>query len=51
MPFVSQAQRKFMFSQHPEIAKEFAAKSPDMKDLPVRKKKKKVMGQMFGMGK
>jgi len=39
MPFQSQAQRGFMYSQHPEIAKEFEAKTPKGKKLPQHKKK------------
>ncbi len=34
MPFKSQAQAKFMFSQKPKIAKEFASKTPSIKALP-----------------
>ena len=34
MPFVSKAQQKFMFAKHPAIAKEFASKTKDIKDLP-----------------
>lgn len=41
MPFKSEAQRKFLFSQKPEIAKEFAAHTPKGKKLPARVKKKK----------
>lgn len=37
MSFESKAQQKFMFSQHPEMAKEFAANTHDIKDLPERK--------------
>lgn len=36
MPFASKAQQRFMFSQHPAIAKEFAAKTPSIKALPDR---------------
>lgn len=39
MPFTSQAQAKFMFAKHPTIAKEFAAKTPDIKDLPEHQRK------------
>lgn len=28
MPFKSQAQRKYMYAQHPKIAKEFESKTP-----------------------
>ena len=43
MPFKSKAQAKYMFAKHPEIAKEFADKTPNIKKLPehVKKKKKK----------
>ena len=34
MPFVSQAQRRFLYSQKPEIAKEFASKTPKGAKLP-----------------
>lgn len=44
MPFKSQAQRGFMYAQHPEIAKEFEAATPKGAKLPYKvgaKKKKK----------
>jgi hypothetical protein len=34
MPFKSKAQQRFMFSQHPEMAKEWADKTPDISKLP-----------------
>lgn len=34
MPFKSKAQAKYMFANHPKIAKEFAAKTPNIKALP-----------------
>ena len=34
MPFKSQAQAKYMFANHPGIAKEFAAATPSIKSLP-----------------
>ena len=40
-PFVSQAQRRFMFAKHPEIAKEFAAKTPKGAKLPEHVRKGK----------
>ena len=40
MPFQSQAQRKYMYANHPEIAKEFEAATPKDKKLPERKHKK-----------
>ena len=44
MPFKSKDQRAFLFSQKPEIAKEFAAHTPKNAKLPkkVKKTKKKV---------
>lgn len=42
MPFKSQAQRKFLFSQKPEIAKEFAEHTEKGKKLPKKVKKKNV---------
>ena len=38
MSFKSKAQARYMFAKHPEIAKEFAAKTPSMKSLPEKKK-------------
>lgn len=37
MPFESQAQRKFMFSQHPGIAKRWAKETPKGEHLPAHK--------------
>ena len=37
-PFKSQAQARFMFSQHPEMAKEWASKTPSIKKLPEKVK-------------
>jgi len=36
MPFESEAQRKYLWSQKPEVAKEFAKKTPKGKTLPKR---------------
>ncbi len=41
MPFKSQAQRRFMYSQHPKIAKEFESKTPEGKKLPEKVKRYK----------
>ena len=45
MPFKSDAQRRFMYAKHPEIAKEFSEKTPKGADLPehVRKAKKRAL--------
>jgi hypothetical protein len=40
MPFSSKRQARFLFSNKPKVAKEFAAKTPDMKDLPEKKTQK-----------
>jgi len=41
MPMKSQAQRRFLHSQKPEIAKEFEKKTPKGKKLPQKVAKKK----------
>ena len=48
MPFTSQAQARYLFAKHPDVAKEFASKTPSIKDLPEHKKgnvAKKVFGK------
>lgn len=37
MPFQSEAQRRFMYSQHPDIAKRWTAEGGTPKNLPERK--------------
>ncbi|MEK6885068.1 MAG: hypothetical protein AABY22_35885 [Nanoarchaeota archaeon] len=39
MSFESKAQQKWMFSNKPEMAQEWAKKTPNMKSLPDRVKK------------
>lgn len=39
MPFKSKAQRAFLYMNHPEVAKEFAAATPKGKKLPDHKAK------------
>ena len=39
MPFASKAQARFMFSQKPQMAKEWAALTPSIKALPQHVKK------------
>lgn len=34
MPFKSEAQRRYLFAKHPEVAREFASKTPKGKKLP-----------------
>lgn len=40
MPFKSQKQAKWMFANKPSMAKEWASKTPSIKALPMRKKRK-----------
>ena len=42
MPFKSKAQARFMYSQQPEIAKEFSAHTKSIKALPEHVKPKKT---------
>lgn len=41
MPFKSKAQAKWMFVKKPEMAKEWAAATPNIKKLPKKVKTKK----------
>jgi len=41
MPFKSKAQARFMFSQKPELAQEFADKTKSIKKLPEKVKKRR----------
>ena len=41
MPFKSRAQSRYLFATEPKMAKEFAAKTPNMKKLPEKVKPKK----------
>lgn len=43
MPFVSQAQRRFMYAKHPKVAAEFEAATPQDKKLPNYKIVMKVL--------
>lgn len=36
MPFRSKAQQRYLFSRNPEVAEEFAEKTPSIKKLPER---------------
>lgn len=47
MPFRSQAQRGYMYANHPSIAKEFEAATPKGKKLPYHVKKKKTIANMM----
>lgn len=41
MPFKSEAQMKYMFANHPKMAKEWASKTKNIKKLPKKSKKGK----------
>lgn len=41
MPFVSKKQRSYLFANHPEVAKEFAAHTPRGAKLPPRVSQKR----------
>lgn len=45
MPFRSEAQRRFLFARKPEIAKEFAEKTPKGKKLLERMGKKAMQAK------
>jgi hypothetical protein len=45
MPFVSKAQKGWMYSNHPEMAKEWQEKTPKDKKLPAKIKKKPTKGK------
>ncbi len=44
MPFKSEAQRRFMYSQEPDTAKKWRKKYGPQTDLPERKSRKKKTG-------
>lgn len=45
MPFKSQAQRRYLFANHPDIAERWAKETPKGKKLPQHVKKKKKNGR------
>lgn len=51
MPFRSEAQRRYLFLKHPEIAKRFAHEYPGQKNLPyhVGDRKKKAQRRKHGV--
>lgn len=49
MPFKSKAQERFLFSQHPDIAKRWAGETPDIKSLTNRIEK--TMNEIFSKKK
>jgi len=51
MPFKSEAQRRYMFMKHPEIAEKWAHKYGTPKNLPYHKKKSHVAEYIERKGK
>lgn len=47
-PFKSKAQARFLYAKHPEVAKEFASKTPSIKALPARVGQRKKASAMKG---
>lgn len=43
MPFKSDAQRRYLYANEPQVAAEFAKKTPENANLPEKVKKKKVV--------
>lgn len=43
MPFKSQAQRRYMYAQHPDIAKRWEKETPKGKRLPKKVKKSSLL--------
>jgi len=48
MPFQSEAQRAFMYANHPEIAKRWSREYPNQGKLPKKKKPKTGMSKGIG---
>ena len=51
MPFKSEAQRRFMYSQHPRIAARWEKETPKGKKLPKRVKKSSLLSAYTEGGK
>lgn len=45
MPFQSEAQRRFLWAKHPEVAKEWAEHTPKGTKLPYHKKRRKIAAE------
>ena len=45
MPFQSEAQRRWMYAHHPEMARRWQRETPKGKHLPRRKRQRKVRGR------
>lgn len=48
MPFQSKAQSRFLWAKHPEVAREFAAKTPSYRSLPEKKAAPKSKKKYYG---
>ena len=46
MPFTSESQRKYLWMKHPEVAQEFARKTPKGKTLPKHVKRHAMIHAM-----
>ena len=42
-PFTSKAQMRYLYSQHPKVAKEFASKTKNIKALPNKAQQEKAL--------
>lgn len=51
MPYVSDAQRRFMHAKHPQIAKRWDKHTPKEADLPEHVKKAAALGLLLGLVK
>jgi hypothetical protein len=49
MPFVSEQQRRFLYSQHPDIAKRWEKETPKGKKLPKYKSADKLQKYFGGL--
>ncbi len=47
MPFQSESQRRFMYSQHPEIARKWSAEYPHQGPLPEHVERRKTVAEIL----
>jgi hypothetical protein len=47
MPFVSKKQARYLYAKEPKVAKEFAAKTGNISDLPEKKGTNRQYGHML----
>lgn len=50
MPFKSEAQRRYLFAKHPEVAEEFAQATPKGKKLPEKRHPEKTLKKAHTLG-